>query len=57
MPAPVYDAIVELAQQHGVSASQMIADLMAVQVGMPDLVWPRPDEGQPSLIEELQATG
>jgi hypothetical protein len=40
----VYNEVKKRAATQGVSISQYIADVMAVHVDRPDLVWVRPDQ-------------
>lgn len=40
----VYNEVKQRAGDKGVSISQYIADVMAMHVGRPDLVWVRPDQ-------------
>ena len=43
---PVYDEVKKRAYEQGVSISQYIADVMALHVDRPDLMWVQPDQMQ-----------
>ena len=43
---PVYDEVKKRAHDQGISISQYIADVMALHVDRPDLVWGQPDQMQ-----------
>lgn len=43
---PVYDEVKKRAYAKGVSISQYIADVMALHVDRPDLMWVQPDQMQ-----------
>ncbi|TSD94812.1 ribbon-helix-helix domain-containing protein [Skermania sp. ID1734] len=48
----VYAAIDEIAKRQGTSVSQYVADLCAVHVGRPDLVWISPNREQQELFPD-----